>query len=688
MIRSQPPAKQRMESADASIDILSKPGFRRRDPEEAFNNLSRILKTIKDCPIPQFKSQRVIEILAKYSTPEGAKQGNAILPERTVYDHWQTIYSGACITSIFNIIIRFQATSSWKDIVPHLIAAWPSTQIALQLHGRLLFDKNRPQFSLGVVITRMNAFNSIVTLIQGYSLHNPLADLVRKTPAAVDMVIKLWGLEVRDAEIQAGLTTAFPTGFVIPPGASISSTVLPWLDAATLKSWTQLLCDELPKYMIYISVLRLTHKSLASIRSLGLNKRLRGAAADSWAAFQAHVDKCSEFAPPRISRKQDLAAGRIATRMGPSCAAGASRRPTAPAPAKSPPGAGTKPHVKHAKVRAVEDIEFACKIAQAGFEGRRTQMRRELAAKRPAAPILIELDYTVFPPALKVSSLPAPLPFPTVRPIVMFHADFPKGRARGRCICIFCSSSTRTRGARWLRRISGEGVGGETLEDVWDYVDLSKLHMSARYKAVESYQKIRAMFSLTQNEPNGNLRVMWQMNTMPLAIDVDRTLWDARNVHTKQCESDSHLPWREMTQILSYPRTARHLQVHVDEYHRTFASLRHNNTSCYYEGFHRIKGLITAFKLVAFIAALFAVATAQNNCLTIHKGSACPVGYRVCGPVEVGVTKCCPKYAELLAVEIKPPSRRTSWPLPTSREPPRAVAEDQGQGGMPWDLRT
>jgi hypothetical protein len=202
--------------------ILSKPGFRRCDTEEAFNNLSRILKTIKDCPIPQFKSQRVVEILAKYSTPEGAKQGNAILPERTVYDHWQTIYSGACITSIFNIIIRFQATSSWKDIVPHLIAAWPSTQIALQLHGRLLFDKNRPQFSLGVVITRMNAFNSIVTLIQGYSLHNPLADLVRKTPAAVDMVIKLWGLEVRDAEIQAGLTTAFPTGFVIPPGASIS----------------------------------------------------------------------------------------------------------------------------------------------------------------------------------------------------------------------------------------------------------------------------------------------------------------------------------------------------------------------------------------------------------------------------------------------------------------------------------
>jgi hypothetical protein len=287
----------------------------------------------------------------------------------------------------------------------------------------------------------MNAFNSIVTLIQGYSLHNPLADLVRKTPAAVDMVIKLWGLEVRDSEIQAALTTEFPAGFVVPPGASISlnrfaftvgdgpentikwgplfatalggtlvenaslvlahihatlartspsqtgtdlqstterlntdlrnlhyfhytpirdqliaqrsiGTVIkalealaarpfngldatataagivlicdylrqhiaddgltflvmaietgllsmllkcyPWLDAATLKSWTQLLCDELPKYMIYISVLRSTHKSLASIRSLGLDKRLHGAAADSWAAFQAHVDKCSE----------------------------------------------------------------------------------------------------------------------------------------------------------------------------------------------------------------------------------------------------------------------------------------------------------------------------------------------------------------------------------------------------------
>lgn len=55
-------------------------------------------------------------------------------------------------------------------------------------------------------------------------------------------------------------------------------------------------------------------------------------------------------------------------------------------------------------------------------------MRKELGAKRPPAPILIELDYTVFPPALKVSSLPAPLPFPTVHPVAMFHADFPKGK--------------------------------------------------------------------------------------------------------------------------------------------------------------------------------------------------------------------------------------------------------------------
>ncbi|KAJ7905873.1 hypothetical protein B0H13DRAFT_2274347 [Mycena leptocephala] len=48
------------------------------------------------------------------------------------------------------------------------------------------------------------------------------------------------------------------------------------------------------------------------------------------------------------------------------------------------------------------------------------------------------------------------------------------------------------------------------------------------------------------------------------------------------------------------------------------------------------------FKVVAFIAALFTVAAAQTDCLTILQGSVCPVGYRVCGPVRVDSTKCCP----------------------------------------------
>ncbi|KAJ7113383.1 hypothetical protein C8R44DRAFT_881704 [Mycena epipterygia] len=48
------------------------------------------------------------------------------------------------------------------------------------------------------------------------------------------------------------------------------------------------------------------------------------------------------------------------------------------------------------------------------------------------------------------------------------------------------------------------------------------------------------------------------------------------------------------------------------------------------------------FKVVAFIAALFTVAAAQTDCVTILSGSVCPVGYRVCGPVQVGQTKCCP----------------------------------------------
>ncbi|KAJ7499601.1 hypothetical protein FB451DRAFT_1549168 [Mycena latifolia] len=47
------------------------------------------------------------------------------------------------------------------------------------------------------------------------------------------------------------------------------------------------------------------------------------------------------------------------------------------------------------------------------------------------------------------------------------------------------------------------------------------------------------------------------------------------------------------------------------------------------------------FKLLAFIAALVAVAAAQTGCVTIIDGAVCPVGYRVCGPVQVGETKCC-----------------------------------------------
>ncbi|KAJ7085029.1 hypothetical protein C8R44DRAFT_893965 [Mycena epipterygia] len=53
------------------------------------------------------------------------------------------------------------------------------------------------------------------------------------------------------------------------------------------------------------------------------------------------------------------------------------------------------------------------------------------------------------------------------------------------------------------------------------------------------------------------------------------------------------------------------------------------------------------FKLVAFISALFTVPAAQvvapTTCVTVLKGSVCPVGYVICGPVIVGQTKCCPK---------------------------------------------
>ncbi|KAJ7476629.1 hypothetical protein FB451DRAFT_1557440 [Mycena latifolia] len=49
------------------------------------------------------------------------------------------------------------------------------------------------------------------------------------------------------------------------------------------------------------------------------------------------------------------------------------------------------------------------------------------------------------------------------------------------------------------------------------------------------------------------------------------------------------------------------------------------------------------FKLMACIAALVAVATAQTGCLTILEGSVCPVGYLICGPLSTERTNCCPK---------------------------------------------
>ncbi|KAJ7812723.1 hypothetical protein B0H14DRAFT_2605570 [Mycena olivaceomarginata] len=48
------------------------------------------------------------------------------------------------------------------------------------------------------------------------------------------------------------------------------------------------------------------------------------------------------------------------------------------------------------------------------------------------------------------------------------------------------------------------------------------------------------------------------------------------------------------------------------------------------------------FNVLAFLAALFTVAAAKTDCLTILQGAACPVGYRVCGPVRIDQTKCCP----------------------------------------------
>ncbi|KAJ7105215.1 hypothetical protein C8R44DRAFT_886713 [Mycena epipterygia] len=48
------------------------------------------------------------------------------------------------------------------------------------------------------------------------------------------------------------------------------------------------------------------------------------------------------------------------------------------------------------------------------------------------------------------------------------------------------------------------------------------------------------------------------------------------------------------------------------------------------------------FKVIAFVVALFTIAAAQTDCLTILKGHVCPVDYSVCGPIVVNQTKCCP----------------------------------------------
>ncbi|KAJ6459116.1 hypothetical protein C8R47DRAFT_1162391 [Mycena vitilis] len=574
-----------MDTANASIDILAKPGFRQRDPVETFHNLGKIMGAIHSCPLPQFKARRIIEILSVYSAPEGAKKGDAVRPERTRADLWQSVFSGACITSLFNIAMRFQGTDIWKDILPHLIAAWPTTQVALQLHARMVFDKNRPQVDLGVDITPYNAFKSILIMLQMYSVHDALAELVRKTPAVVDLVIKFWAMEVRDPEIRVALAAEFPPGLVAPPGASrclnrlaftlddgpentikwgplfanalggtladnaalvlthikdslarmspsqtgidlntstealttdlrnlhyfhytpmrdqlvaqqsvgavikalsaltsrpfnhldaaataagivlvcdylrqhiaddgvtfvvmameadLLQTLLkcfPWLDDTTLASFKRLLCEELPKYTIYISVLRPTHKALAAITSAALDKRLRGEARQAWLAFRLHVDKCTGFCSEEDLLKPKPCGGANCTENGTQLCSGClqtsfcsrtcqvaawkSHKTTCKTRERER-GAGTVPPL------AQDDIEFACRIAQAGFEAHREQLIKELAAMRPAAPILVELDYTIYPgPKLKVISSPRPLPFPTVRPIIMFHADFPKGK--------------------------------------------------------------------------------------------------------------------------------------------------------------------------------------------------------------------------------------------------------------------
>ncbi|KAJ6501122.1 hypothetical protein C8R47DRAFT_1255576 [Mycena vitilis] len=340
------------------------------------------------------------------------------------------------------IAIRFQDTDVWKDILPHLIAALPTTQLALQLHARMVFDKDRPQVDLGVDTTPCYAFELILVTLEMYSVHDALAELVCKTPAVVDLIIKFWAMEVRDPEILGALAAEFPPGLRTPPGASrclnrpaftpgdglentselgplfanalggtladnaalvlthvkdslarmstsqtgfylatstealttglqnlhyfhytpmrdqlvaqqsvgavikalaaltarpfihldaeatatgivlvcdylrqhiaddgvtfvvmaieanLLQTLLkcfPWLDDTTLASFKRLLCEELTKYTIYISVLRPTHKALAAITSAALDQRLCGEARQAWLAFRLHVDKCTGF---------------------------------------------------------------------------------------------------------------------------------------------------------------------------------------------------------------------------------------------------------------------------------------------------------------------------------------------------------------------------------------------------------
>ncbi|KAJ7445262.1 hypothetical protein FB451DRAFT_68165 [Mycena latifolia] len=166
----------------------------------------------------------------------------------------------------------------------------------------------------------------------------------------------------------------------------------PWLDAKTVKSWTQFLCEELPKYMMYISVLRTTVKSLDSINSLGLDTQLGGAAAASWTAFRKHVQDCCKFATPDEMAKPKACGAKACTEPGTqlcsrcfqtsycsrTCqiASWGLHKTTCKAREKAR-AMGTVPDL------SLEDIAFACRIALHNFEQRRAQMRgaREEAAE-------------------------------------------------------------------------------------------------------------------------------------------------------------------------------------------------------------------------------------------------------------------------------------------------------------------